>query len=321
MERIEQNISGVKLERLRKKACRRMKAARCVHWGIFGIGAALSLAWSVHGLSADALLKNLPVVLVMTGAGSVLSLMVSVLVYLLCVLLFAGKPGDVFSQSYKNKYVLMRLQEVPGFSGLRYRVNRGFPVEELCTACLPPVQHGPVIHFQDYWEGDYDCIHFRSAQVDVWPYESSIQLFEGQVMIFSLFDAHKISESPIQVFAREGEREKGLTFPVCAETENEAFNQKFSVHAQDGHNAFYILTPRVMEDIMAFSEMMQARVYIVFSGRCMYVGCEQGDNPFDAQVDVPVEEQSHRILRAAELIQKARDTLVHLEEDAKNKTI
>lgn len=45
----------------------------------------------------------------------------------------------------------------------------------------------------------------------------------------------------------------------------------------------------------------------------MYVGCEQIRNPFDAVVDIPVEEQSANIIKATEIIQKARDILINIK--------
>ena len=46
----------------------------------------------------------------------------------------------------------------------------------------------------------------------------------------------------------------------------------------------------------------------------MYIGCEQMRNPFNAVVDIPVEEQSKNIVMATDIIQKARDILIHIED-------
>lgn len=129
---------------------------------------------------------------------------------------------------------------------------------------------------------------------------------------FFLFHERKISETPVQVFAKHsGEKLKGLTFPEEIQRENEAFNQKFSVYAQDGQNAFYILTPRV--------QLVGSRVYLGFSGRFLYVGCEQISNPFEPREELTLEEESGSIQLAEEMIEKARDILIHLEEDAEKR--
>lgn len=323
MAMIQQNISEVKLERMRKKARGRMRIAKGARWGVFGAGALLTLAWSMYGLilmlpagmSGDALLGLAG----MTFGGILLSFLVSLLVYL-CLAWALGKTSDEFSQNYKNKYVLMKLGEYAGFFQLKYRPDRSLPAQEICRACLPPLRNPPLLRSMDYWEGSYDCVQFRAAQLDVWPHESHIILFEGQAMIFSLFDDYKISESPVQVFSKGGgKKHQLLTFPQEIQTESLAFHQKFSVYAQDGENAFYILTPRVMEDILEFSQLVETNVYLVFSGQCLYVGCQQAANPFEPQEELPLEAQTGRIHLAAELVKKARDILIHVEEDAKKR--
>ena len=50
--------------------------------------------------------------------------------------------------------------------------------------------------------------------------------------------------------------EKGLISLIksTVETENIAFNKKFSIHSADGHSVFYILTPHMMEYILTMDE-------------------------------------------------------------------
>lgn len=49
------------------------------------------------------------------------------------------------------------------------------------------------------------------------------------------------------------------------QTENSVFNENFAVFAENEQNAFYILTPQVMEQITAFQEAMEGNVYLSFS--------------------------------------------------------
>lgn len=324
MAMIEQNMSGVKLERLRKKARRRIRIAKGIRYGVFGAGAILSLSFSLCDLMRflpSMLSAGVLIGLIGMALGGVLISFLAALVLYLIALCILGKPSEEFARNYKNKYVLMKLREFPGFSQLRYDQNRGLSAQELYRACLPSGEYMPNIRSMDYWEGSYDCVRFQAAQLDFCAYDSHIMLFDGQVMIFSLFDEYKLSQTPVQVFAKRQGREKpkGLTFPEEIQTENEVFNQKFSVYAQDGQNAFYVLTPQVLEDILAFSEITNAGIYLVFSGQTLYVGCEQAENPFEPQEELPLEEQSGKILLAAEMVRRARDILVHLEHDKKRR--
>ena len=96
-------------------------------------------------------------------------------------------------------------------------------------------------------------------------------VFEGQVIVFSSFHEFKISETAIQIFPKKQySKIKGMTFNEKVETENEIFNNMFSVFAQDGHNAFYILTPKVLEDIIEFAKILNNNIYIVFIDKYMY---------------------------------------------------
>lgn len=141
MAMIQQNISGVKLERMRKKARRRMRSAEGVRWGTFGAGVLFTLAWSMRGLiqmlplgvSADTLIGLAG----MTFGGVLVSFLVSLFLYL-CMVWITSKPWDEFSKNHKNKYVLVKLREFPGFSQLKYAPDRSLPTQELCQACLPP---------------------------------------------------------------------------------------------------------------------------------------------------------------------------------------
>ena len=73
------------------------------------------------------------------------------------------------------------------------------------------------------------------------------------------------------------------------------------------------MTPKVLEDIIEFAKILNNNIYIVFIDKYMYIGCEQMRNPFNAVVDIPVEEQSKNIVMATDIIQKARDILIHIE--------
>lgn len=322
MAMIEQNISGVKLERMRKKAYRKTVVLAVLPRVIFVIGIILTLIYNRYTfiMIIEGDFKGAGVILGSLGmllGGVMLSFGAAAMGYAIYMCFFWKKPYDLFNANYKNKYVLLRIREIPGFSGLKYFANRGLSYRELSEANLLPGRTEAFFRSKDYFEGAYNQIRFRSCSVETFDTKSSLALFKGQVMVFSMFHEFKISETPVQVFSKkENDKMKGLAFPVRIESENELFNRMFSVYAADGHNAFYILTPDVMEDIMEFAEMLPNSIYLVFAGQSMYVGCEQMRNPFDAVVDSPLEEQSRNIVIAADLIRKAGDILIHIENVA-----
>ncbi len=320
MAMIEQNISGVKLEKLRRKAEKKTKFLKRLPIGVFCVGVLLTLfvnryffilIISGYEMSGDSILGGSFMII----GGIMMSLCVAAAALGIYLLAFWKKTYDIFNDNYKNKYVLLKMREVPGFSDLKYLPQKGISFDELSKVSLLPGRTRAFFESKDYFEGAYETIRFRAGSVETYESNnSSLSVFSGQVIVFSLFHEFKISETVIQIFPRkESKKMKGLTFPERVETESEAFNDMFSVCAEDGHNAFYILTPQVMEDIMEFGRIINNNVYLAFSGSDMYVGCEQMRNPFDAIVDMPIEEQSKNIVMATEIIQKAREILIHIE--------
>ncbi len=80
-------------------------------------------------------------------------------------------------------------------------------------------------------------------------------IFEGQIIQFTDFDRSKESHGYVQIFEKKFISSiKGWTEKHKILTENEVFNSRFEVFATDEHNAFYILTPKLLELIMRFEE-------------------------------------------------------------------
>ena len=72
---------------------------------------------------------------------------------------------------------------------------------------------------------------------------------------------------------RDDMAKKAGSLPI--QTESEAFNARFAVFAEEEHNAFYILTPQILERIIAFADTAGDAVYLVFSQSELYVACRQ----------------------------------------------
>ena len=322
MAMVEQNISGVKLEKIRKKANSKTKFLHRMPKVVFIICLLLSMLKPrniglflifTSGEGID--IGTIAIGIIMILGEIMLAFCMAALAFAIYMLLFWKKTYNLFNDNYKNKYALLKIREVPGFSDLKYAAKQGLTFQELSKVKLLPGSAKNFFVSQDYFEGIYETIRFRSSSVETHePSKSSLAVFEGQVIVFSSFHEFKISETAIQIFPKkQSSKMKGMTFHEKVETENETFNSKFSVFAQDGHNAFYILTPKVLEDIIEFAEILNNNIYIVFIDKYMYIGCEQMRNPFNAVVDIPIEEQSKNIVKATDIIQKARDILIHIE--------
>ena len=68
------------------------------------------------------------------------------------------------------------------------------------------------------------------------------------------------------------------------ETENEAFNEKFGVTCENEHDAFYILTPHLMDHIMTLDERAGGNTYMRFlkEGK-VHVAVNSGRDHFELE--------------------------------------
>lgn len=325
MAMLEQNMSGVKLEKLRQKAKKATKMQFVIPLIVLNVLLIVALMLNRYFFTY---LKEYGFGNPVTQ-GSFFSLIAQVMFALtvsgvvFCIYhIFVWKKAyEQFCINYKNKYVLQKIREVSNFSDVAYASTQGFTFDEIKKWYLLPLTNQYLFESQDECKGTYDQIQFHASCVTVCEpsqggkSSAPVELFQGQVIAFSMFDEIKISESGIQIFSKKEQKKmKNQTMPLEIQTENEQFNHMFSVFAEDQHNAFYILTPQVMEDIMEFAKVVNDSIYIFFLGSDMYVACQQARNPFHPYIDVPVEEQSKTIVQAVEMIQKAKDILIHIKQ-------
>ena len=226
------------------------------------------------------------------------------------------KAYDLFCINFKNKYVLDTLRQLPDFSELRYNAGGGLSYEEMNRLKLIPGGQSVFYQSSDELSGKLDGVPFRAVNVCTGEKASARSstpkiLFEGQVIVFSCFDNRKISEGFVQVFSKKAlSKLRETRVPLSIQTENSVFNENFAVFAENEQNAFYILTPQVMEQITAFQEAMEGNVYLSFSEKSLYVTCSQLRNPFHIYIDIPVEEQRQKIAGDTAILRSAKEILI-----------
>ncbi len=76
-----------------------------------------------------------------------------------------------------------------------------------------------------------------------------------------IIDLHKELSAEVCVYEKVGKWKKDSSL---IETENEAFNQKYAVSCDNEHDAFYILTPHMMDHIMTMDERAGGDTYLHF---------------------------------------------------------
>ena len=272
--------------------------------GALGQGGRSSPAGSGHGafsgrdfrLAGFVLVKNLLLFIAVSGTGTdgavlgviyrtagglIMAAILAGTVYIFYVMLVWQKAYNLFNVSFKNKYVLDTIRQLPGFSELRYNSQGGFTRQELQRFNLLPSCMITYYKASDELRGILDGTRFRASSVSVGKRASGRRslpdiVFEGQIIGFETFDSQKSSSGYIQVMdwkLRDDMAKKAGSLPI--QTESEAFNARFAVFAEEEHNAFYILTPQILERIIAFADTAGDAVYLVFSQSELYVACRQ----------------------------------------------
>ncbi len=329
MEKTSAAIRGEELENLRRRAVSRHKALFRIPILVFVLLLLLELIFNRHGLlglltgalsgpSAAGALLHL-------AGGVMLALTVAAASFCLFYLFGWRKCYDRFNICFKSRYVLQTLKEVPEFSDLSYESAQGqFSFQELSEIGVVPMGEQSLFRTTDRLEGKLGKVAFRSGNITTAEPSASrrqttpTELFNGQILAFSLFDDRKISEGRLQVLPEKASKQMRRE-AHRVETENMAFNARFSVYTQDEHNAFYILTPQVIERIMEFAEAAGENVFLVFEGPCLYVGVQQFRQPFDAFLDIPLEEQRKNILEDSRMMLCAGEILIQAGKNERQK--
>lgn len=113
---------------------------------------------------------------------------------------------------------------------------------------------------EDQLSGEYKGVHFEQADVHIWRHIDSngsgnsenIEYFKGRMFIFDvpvkyihsvkIFNKLPMSaKNDHRIRGSEGKRVK---------LESMEFNDAFTVYSEDAHDAFYVLTPAMMEKLM-----------------------------------------------------------------------
>ncbi len=208
---------------------------------------------------------------------------------------FTGRKMDrEFDSLYKTHFVSAMLGEF--FENPSYVWDRGFSEEVVRSFGLS--QMGNRFSSEDYISGTYKGVSFEQSDVRIQYHTSgknshTTTYFEGRMFVFQ-FDKH--SMLPVQVFS-EGfmyRAKPAAGFKMSKVTlESVEFNKRFDVKAVNEHDAFYVLTPHMMEKIIELQERF-GYVAFNFSDNRLFVGFKCGMGAFDADMSKPISYPAER---------------------------
>lgn len=216
-------------------------------------------------------------------------LMIGAMVLMVVFSIQASKEKREFKRIYKETFVVGALREI--FGNVQYNPLYGFSEQDVARTGV--VQMGNRFSSEDYIEGYCDGVHFRQSDVVV-KHETGSGKNRHTYVHFSgrLFEFDYPIEENVStlLFSRNYQypgRGLGMRYEKV-KMENEAFNKRFKIKAAREIDAFYILTPHMMECVENI--LMKARsVGMHFANGKLYLGINYGGkSAFDANMNRPL---------------------------------
>lgn len=169
------------------------------------------------------------------------------------------KMLEEFKRLYKETFLSNVFEEF--FDNVDYRWNIGMSRQKFMEAEFYSEYKLSEFHSEDLLRGTYKGIHFEQSDAVLRTKrdDTTITLFSGRMIMidYPLKSVQSVKLIPkvnkeldvdIQLFP-DVSRAGTIHHPVVME--NVEFNSTYMVDAVDSHDAFYILTPQVMEQIVA----------------------------------------------------------------------
>ncbi len=311
---MEETIQEAQLEKMRLKAIKLEKVViiLSVIMLLVYIVVGCMLVFQDNGISTLSGVKAVIFVAEIVFIVAVVSLGTGLLLWMIIV----KHAYDKFNLGFKSKYVQHVVSSIEGFENLQYVPKGGFTWDEVRNAAAVNCGDKRYYDSEDLLMGEYENIRFKISDVNtnqmvrMSKRNRVEEIFSGQMICLDQFDDTKRSNGHVQVFEKKFMSNMiGWKAENKIQTENEAFNSRFSVFAHDEHNAYYILTPQRMEKIMYFADVMNGQVSFVFRDEKLFVAVRR-DSLFEANINEPVSKQTKNIIEDAEFIQMAKEILI-----------
>ena len=201
-----------------------------------------------------------------------------------------------FVNKYKKAIILDAFNKK--FSDVIYKPDLG--IDSNVIAQTQMMISGNAYYSNDYINAKYKNINFESADVLIRKEYTNddggtyyITLFQGQWFIF---DFNKPFKADLQVCVKNftNARRKGLFAKKeerfhKVELEDMEFNKIFNVYSQVEEEAFYVLTPNVMQHIKELNNKIPGSLLFCFINNKLHVGLYNNKDLFEASIFIKVD--------------------------------
>ncbi len=220
------------------------------------------------------------------AAGMIL-LIVSIVLYAFLYSRFHKR----YTARYKELAVKAALENE--YDELVYKPEKGFDEEYIRS--LNCIELGSEYHSEDWFSGKHDGVPFESADLYIADTTTDSDGNSNTTVYFhgswTVFDFNKRFKYNLLV------RQKGFSYAKTGggwfshdvpmkkiRMESAAFNYAFAIYGVDEHEAFYILTPSVMDAMLKLKERAKGKLMFFFVENKLHVALCDNNNDFEPPV-------------------------------------
>ncbi len=225
------------------------------------------------------------------GVSDLEAVLAMVMVEVMCMFGATRKLNSQYRVMFSDEYIQKELRKI--FDNLCYEPEKGFPYEVIDSTNM--MNMGDRYNSKNYMSGGYKGIKFEQADVHIEQRHTTrdskgrtrtyyVTLFKGRWLIF---DFNKNFKANVQISQRGFGNSRVQTFFVSedkrfkkVEMESEEFNKKFKVYAQSEHDAFYIITPSLMEKIERLVQNNSGKFLFCFVDQRLHIGISNNKDSF-----------------------------------------
>lgn len=217
---------------------------------------------------------------------------------------YLNKEIQIFNSEYKKVFVQNTLAKV--FDNLNYNPNKG--LSESVISLTGSMSTGDRFTSNDYISGTYKNVKFEQSDIHIEEkheekddeghvHERWVTIFLGRWMVF---DFNKRFKANIQVHSGN------LPFRNSSKVkfEDEEFNKMFSVFTNNEHDAFYVLTPQMLEKLKKIQKSLNCGLIFCFQDSKLNIAINNYNDSFECNVfkEINEEEIENNIIKDIKLI-------------------
>lgn len=208
---------------------------------------------------------------------------------------------NALSKEFKNKYLRELINKT--FDNAEYYPDRGIDKDRVYATNL--VKRADRYHTEDLIKGDVEGVKFETCDLKleerhVRHTKNGTQVYYVTYFLGRFFEFEFPKEFKSKIIVTESGLMTFFSSFKKLEMESVEFNKKFKTYAQNEHDAFYVLTPHLMESILELERSNPGTIALLFTGNKLNITINNNRDTFEMslfrKVDMSIINQLQRDL-------------------------